>query len=39
MGPETRVFLWDPRPETRDPKGETVDPRPGTHLIDGIQDP
>ena len=25
--------------ETRDPKGETRDPRPGTHLIGGTRDP
>ena len=26
-------------PETRDPTGGTLDLRPETHLIDGIQDP
>ena len=39
VGPETRYFLCDPRPETRDPKGGSRDPRPGTLMIPGTRDP
>ena len=39
--PETRdpCHRWDTGPETRDPKNETRDPRPGTELTGGTGDP
>ena len=39
VGPETRDFRWDPRPETRLPKGWTRDLRLGTLIVHGTQDP